>query len=146
MAKKNGNEPLFVTEKVKGRILYRLFATSIFVGIFFVWIYRVTQIPSYSQEDGILRILVWIGMLLSELWFGFYWFLTQSVRWNRVHRRTFPDRLSQRSVLFLFFLVFWFLVLTNWVCFNLVIGTGMVRTCLKWIYLFVQLTLQLNRR
>lgn len=94
MAKENGIDPLFVTKKVKGRILYRLFATSIFVGIIFVWVYRVSHMPSYSEEEG--RIWVWIGMLLAELWFGFYWFLTQSVRWNRVHRRTFPHRLSER--------------------------------------------------
>ncbi|PHU12914.1 Cellulose synthase-like protein E1 [Capsicum chinense] len=38
----------------------------------------------------------WIGMLGAELWFGFYWFLTQSLRWNRVYRQAFRDRLLQR--------------------------------------------------
>ncbi|CBI41095.3 unnamed protein product, partial [Vitis vinifera] len=37
-----------------------------------------------------------MGLFLSELWFSFYWFLTQFVRWNLVYRYTFKDRLSQR--------------------------------------------------
>ncbi|KAK9209912.1 hypothetical protein WN944_002281 [Citrus x changshan-huyou] len=33
----------------------------------------------------------------AELWFGFYWIFTQSLRWNRVRRLTFRDRLYQRN-------------------------------------------------
>ncbi|TVU05851.1 hypothetical protein EJB05_49035, partial [Eragrostis curvula] len=38
----------------------------------------------------------WLGMLAAELWFGFYWVVTQSVRWSPVRRRTFKDRLTAR--------------------------------------------------
>uniref|UniRef100_A0A2N9HJ23 Glycosyltransferase 2-like domain-containing protein n=1 Tax=Fagus sylvatica TaxID=28930 RepID=A0A2N9HJ23_FAGSY len=38
----------------------------------------------------------WIGLLVAELWFGFYWVLTQAQRWNQVYRSTFKDRLSKR--------------------------------------------------
>jgi len=38
-------------------------------------------------------------MLAAELWFGFYWVITQSVRWCPIRRRTFKDRLATRSVL-----------------------------------------------
>ncbi|XP_027170369.1 cellulose synthase-like protein E1 isoform X2 [Coffea eugenioides] len=84
--------PLFETEKAKGRIVHRLFATSIFVGIILIWIYRASHIPR-SQEDG---RWAWIGMFGAEIWFGLYWFITQSVRWSLVYRRTFTDRLSRR--------------------------------------------------
>ncbi|XP_042065291.1 cellulose synthase-like protein E2 [Salvia splendens] len=33
------------------------------------------------------------GLFGAEIWFGFYWMLSQSHRWNRVNRRTFKDRL-----------------------------------------------------
>ncbi|CAL5087819.1 unnamed protein product [Urochloa decumbens] len=35
-------------------------------------------------------------MLAAELWFSFYWILTQSVRWRPIRRRTFKDRLAAR--------------------------------------------------
>ncbi|KAL5134497.1 Cellulose synthase-like protein E2 [Glycine soja] len=44
-------------------------------------------------EDG---NWAWLGMLASELWFGFYWVLTQALRWNLVFRQPFKNRLSQR--------------------------------------------------
>ncbi|XP_019193725.1 PREDICTED: cellulose synthase-like protein E1 [Ipomoea nil] len=85
-------EPLFETRPAKGRVVYRLFAASIFVAILCVWIYRVTHIPR-SGEYGRMG---WIGMLGAEFWFGFYWFLTQSHRWNLVFRQPFRHRLLQR--------------------------------------------------
>ncbi|KAL3508353.1 hypothetical protein ACH5RR_027754 [Cinchona calisaya] len=89
---KNEYIPLFETKEMKSRIVHRLFAASVFVGIVLIWIYRAIHIPK-SGEDG---RWAWIGMFGAEIWFGFYWFLTQSVRWNQIHRQTFPDRLSQR--------------------------------------------------
>ncbi|KAE9456543.1 hypothetical protein C3L33_11510, partial [Rhododendron williamsianum] len=87
-----GYLPLFETRRGKGRILYRVFAASVFVGIVLIWLYRASHIPR-SGEDGRLG---WIGLLGAELWFGLYWVSTQSLRWNRTYRYTFKDRLSQR--------------------------------------------------
>ncbi|KAL6544555.1 hypothetical protein OROMI_023417 [Orobanche minor] len=81
--------PLFETQKAKGSLIYKLFATSVFVGIIFIWFYRATQV----NENGRLG---WIGMFGAELWFGLYWILTQAHRWNLVYRQTFKDRLSKR--------------------------------------------------
>ncbi|KHG06994.1 Cellulose synthase-like protein E1 [Gossypium arboreum] len=88
----DGYLPLFETKRANGRTLYRVFAGSIFVGICLIWSYRVSHVPR-DGEDG---RLVWIGLLAAELWFGFYWFLTQAHRWNLVYRQTFKDRLSHR--------------------------------------------------
>ncbi|KAL2523792.1 Cellulose synthase-like protein E1 [Abeliophyllum distichum] len=38
----------------------------------------------------------WIGMFISEVLFGLYWIITQSVRWNVVYRYPFKDTLSRR--------------------------------------------------
>ncbi|KAL5548649.1 hypothetical protein UlMin_003880 [Ulmus minor] len=84
--------PLFETKRAKGRIKYRLFSVSIFVGICLILVYRVNHIPK-PDEDG---RWVWIGLLVAELWFGFYWLLTQALRWNLVYRYTFKNRLSKR--------------------------------------------------
>ncbi|XVE50863.1 hypothetical protein DITRI_Ditri01bG0198100 [Diplodiscus trichospermus] len=83
---------LFETKRAKGRALYRVFAGSIFVGICLIWAFRVIHLPRQGDDGR----LVWIGLLAAELWFGFYWFLTQAHRWNLVYRHTFKDRLSQR--------------------------------------------------
>ncbi|KAG6423878.1 hypothetical protein SASPL_114283 [Salvia splendens] len=80
---------LFETKNAKGDLVYKVFASSIFAGIILIWIYRATHVI----ENG--RI-VWMGMVGAEIWFGFYWILTQSHRWNRVYRRTFKERLSKR--------------------------------------------------
>ncbi|XP_016173442.1 cellulose synthase-like protein E1 [Arachis ipaensis] len=88
-----GYSPLFETNKGRGRVIYRPFAISLFVAIFFIWVYRLTHIPS-KVEDG--NIWVWLGMFGAELWFGLYWLLTQALRWNLVFRHTFKDTLSQR--------------------------------------------------
>ncbi|CAM8952996.1 unnamed protein product [Rhodiola kirilowii] len=81
--------PLFETQVAKGRTIYRLFAASVFTSICMIWTYRLIHMP----QNG---TWAWLGMLLSELWFGFYWFLTQSHRWKPVFRTTFKDRLSHR--------------------------------------------------
>ena len=92
---KDGYLPLFETKVAKGRILFRCYAASVFVGIIFICVYRVVHFPPASAQ--VLRRCAWTGLFLSELWFSFYWFLTQFVRWNPVYRYTFKDRLSQRS-------------------------------------------------
>ncbi|KAF8409747.1 hypothetical protein HHK36_005826 [Tetracentron sinense] len=85
-------DPLFETKEAKGRIGYRLLSVSTFICICLIWVYRAISIPG-ETEDG---RWAWIGLFGAELWFGLYWVLTQSVRWNRIHRYTFKDRLSQR--------------------------------------------------
>lgn len=92
---REGHYPLFETKRARGRLIYRLFSVSIFVGICLIWVYRLNHIPKHG-EDG---RWVWIGLLGSELWFGFYWLLTQALRWSRTYRFTFKDRLSQRYFL-----------------------------------------------
>ncbi|CAL5202371.1 unnamed protein product [Lathyrus oleraceus] len=87
--------PLFETKKGRGRVIYRLFAISIFVAICFIWLYRFNHIISQQEEDD-GRKWIWLGLLASELWFGFYWILTQALRWNLVFRQPFKNRLSQR--------------------------------------------------
>ncbi|CAN6182660.1 unnamed protein product [Urochloa humidicola] len=82
-------ERLFATEKVGGRALYKLQAVTVFAGICLVLCYRVTHVPEAGRA-------AWLGMLAAELWFGFYWVITQSVRWHPIRRRTFKDRLAAR--------------------------------------------------
>jgi hypothetical protein len=90
----NDHLPLFVTKSAKARIPFQLYALSIFVGICFIFEYRLSYIPA-KEEAG---RWAWIGLFLSELWFSFYWFLTTVVRWNPIYRYTFKDRLSLRSL------------------------------------------------
>ncbi|KAJ4829063.1 hypothetical protein Tsubulata_004399 [Turnera subulata] len=84
--------PLFHSERAKGRVLYRLFAATVLVGICLIWAYRVSHIPRAGENGR----WVWIGLLGAELWFGFYWIITQALRWKLIYRTTFKDRLSQR--------------------------------------------------
>ncbi|KAI3976117.1 hypothetical protein MKX01_006633 [Papaver californicum] len=96
--------PLFDAKEAKlGKLWYRLFAVSIFVNICLFWVYSATHVPGTSspslgivEELGVPKRWVWICLLLSEVWFGLYWILTQSVRWNNIKRYTFKDRLSLR--------------------------------------------------
>ncbi|AES70600.1 cellulose synthase-like protein [Medicago truncatula] len=81
--------PLFETRRRKGRLMYRVFSFSLLIGIWSIWVYRLSYIP---KEDG---KWVWIGLLCAELWFGFYWFLRQALRWNPIFRQPFPERLTQ---------------------------------------------------
>ncbi|XP_042479298.1 cellulose synthase-like protein E6 isoform X2 [Macadamia integrifolia] len=93
---KGGDVSLFETvEESKGRrIAYKIFAVSIFVGIVMVLGYRVCHIPRTGEAGR----WAWLGLFAAELWFSFYWIITQSVRWNVVHRHTttFKDSLSLR--------------------------------------------------
>ena len=89
------NMALFETKRYKGRGLYRLFAVSVFVGICLILVYRFSHVPKNGDNNNIGR-WAWLGLIGAEIWFGFYWFLTQALRWNPVYRLTFKDRLSQR--------------------------------------------------
>ncbi|GJM86691.1 hypothetical protein PR202_ga02575 [Eleusine coracana subsp. coracana] len=89
-----GRPPLFATEKPArmAAYAYRLFASTIFAGVLLIWLYRATHVPPRSSSA---RRWAWLWLSAAELWFGFYWLLTLSVRWSPVYRRAFPDRLSQ---------------------------------------------------
>ncbi|TXG67988.1 hypothetical protein EZV62_009263 [Acer yangbiense] len=88
------HEPLFVTKEGKVRVAYRVFSATIMVGICLIWLYRIVQYFPRDGEEG--RSWAWIGMFMAELWFGFYWIISQSVHWNVLYSFPFKDRLSQR--------------------------------------------------
>ncbi|KAK8712971.1 hypothetical protein V6N13_148199 [Hibiscus sabdariffa] len=91
----NGYLPLFQTRLANGLLLFRLYAASVFIAICFICFYRLSCFPAqHAKTQG----LAWIGMFLSELWFGFYFFITVVVRWNPVFHSTFKNRLSSRYV------------------------------------------------
>ncbi|CAO2835694.1 unnamed protein product [Amaranthus hypochondriacus] len=83
--------PLFETKQSKGRLIYRAFAISQFVAISGILLYRVTKKDEQSQAG-----LGWMVVFVSEIWYAFYWILTQVLRWNCTYRYTFKDRLSLR--------------------------------------------------
>ncbi|CAN6933425.1 unnamed protein product [Brassica oleracea] len=90
-------EPLFDTRRKTGRVIaYRVFSASVFFCICCIWLYRVT-VPTEIDENrtGLVR-LIWLVMFIMEIWFGLYWVVVQSLRWNPVWRFTFNDRLSRR--------------------------------------------------
>lgn len=84
-------ERLFATEKIGGRALYRLYAFTVFAGICLVLYYRATRVPVFGAGRA-----AWLGMLAAELWYSFYWVITQSMRWCPVRRRAFKDKLAAR--------------------------------------------------
>ncbi|KAL8228303.1 hypothetical protein R6Q57_015887 [Mikania cordata] len=75
---------------MKGRLAYQLYATSVFVGIILIWVYRYSYFPATGDPTG---RWAWLIMSASEFWFGLYWVLSQFVRWNPVFRSTFKERL-----------------------------------------------------
>jgi len=91
----SGRPPLFASEKPArvAAYAYRLFASTLLAGLLLIWLYRATHLPPRSSSA---RWWAWLGLSAAELWFGFYWVLTLSVRWSPVYRRTFPDRLARR--------------------------------------------------
>ncbi|KAI8024629.1 Serine/threonine-protein phosphatase PP-X isozyme 2 [Camellia lanceoleosa] len=72
----------------KSRVAYRIFGITVFIGICMIWVYRLTHIPTAEQGRW-----AWIGMFMAELWFGFYWIITLSVRLNVTYRYPFKHRL-----------------------------------------------------
>lgn len=91
------SEPLFETRRRTGRVIaYRVFSASVSVCICLIWFYRVTVPVVIDENRTGLDRLIWLVMLVAEIWFGLYWVVTQSSRWNPVWRFTFPDILSRR--------------------------------------------------
>ncbi|KAL7592812.1 hypothetical protein Lser_V15G31934 [Lactuca serriola] len=82
--------PLFETKQAKGRTLFKVYAASMAMGICLICVYRATQTP----EKGKTGRYLWIGLFMAELWFTFYWLITQLVRWNPVTHQTFKEQLS----------------------------------------------------
>ncbi|KAF5950407.1 hypothetical protein HYC85_012400 [Camellia sinensis] len=64
----------------KSRVAYRIFGFTVFIGICVIWVYRLTHIPIAEQGRW-----AWIGMFMAELWSGFYWIITLSVRLNKLY-------------------------------------------------------------
>ena len=64
-------QPLFETKQVKGRVASKVLASTIFLGICLILVYRLKHIPSAEEHDR----WAWIGLFMVELWFGFYWIL-----------------------------------------------------------------------
>ncbi|KAJ0253290.1 Cellulose synthase-like protein E1 [Hirschfeldia incana] len=96
-AQEGDREPLFATRRrTGGLIAFRLFAASVFGCICCIWFYRAVE-PLEKDENrtGFFRF-IWLVMLILEIWFGLYWLVVQSLRWNPVWRSTFTDRLSRR--------------------------------------------------
>ncbi|CAH8347192.1 unnamed protein product, partial [Eruca vesicaria subsp. sativa] len=90
-------EPLFTTRRrTGGQVAFRVYAASVFGCLCCIWFYRVT-VPFEIVENrtGFFRF-IWLVMLSLEIWFGLYWLLVQSLRWNPVSRSTFTDRLYRR--------------------------------------------------
>ncbi|KMZ61203.1 Cellulose synthase-like CSLE, family GT2, partial [Zostera marina] len=85
------DSPLFEAKPARReRSCRRLAIGSTVLGILLILVYRWTHIPT----GGKLERFVWIGMFVSEIWFGFYYVLTQACRWNPLYYSTFKDRLS----------------------------------------------------
>lgn len=87
-----GGGSLFEIKGGKGRIWYKLYACSVLVGVCLIWAYKATHIPKLGEEES----WIWLSLFGAELWFGLYWVLDQSVRWNPVYHCTFKERLSKR--------------------------------------------------
>ncbi|XP_060673780.1 cellulose synthase-like protein E6 isoform X1 [Ziziphus jujuba] len=84
--------PLFERKAARFRGAYRVFSSTIMVGICLIWFYRLLNIPNGGGETG--KFWAWIGMFMAELGFGIYWISTQSFRWNVSYTHPFKDRLS----------------------------------------------------
>ncbi|EXB51025.1 Cellulose synthase-like protein E6 [Morus notabilis] len=93
---------LFETREARFRGIYRVFASTIMVGICLIWFYRLKNIiprttgyhDDHQPAEG--RRWAWIGMFMAEVGFGLYWIITQSVRWSLIHFYPFKERLSNR--------------------------------------------------
>ncbi|KAI4307853.1 hypothetical protein L6164_030988 [Bauhinia variegata] len=93
MGEQEGKQlPLFETKEARFRLVYKVFASIIFAAICWIWVYRLTNIPGAGEQGR----WAWIALSMSELAFGLYWILNQSVRWRIVNHYPFTERLTHR--------------------------------------------------
>ncbi|PKA49154.1 Cellulose synthase-like protein E6 [Apostasia shenzhenica] len=83
---------LFEIRGGKGRLWWWFYVGSVLLGFVLIWVYRAAHLPEAGEKGR----WAWTAVFAAELWFGFYWLLTLSVRWNPIYRFPFRDRLSQR--------------------------------------------------
>ncbi|XP_022139749.1 cellulose synthase-like protein E6 [Momordica charantia] len=84
---------LFERREGRHRGAHRAVAATVAAGICLIWWYRAAEMPA---EEGGRRRWAWIGIFFSELLFGFYWIITQSLRWRLTYNFPFMDNLSIR--------------------------------------------------
>ena len=83
---------LFETREGRRGGRYRAFAATVMAGIAVIWGYRAAEIPTAGDPGR----WPWIGIFISEILFGLYWILTQSLRWRLTYNFPFKDQLSLR--------------------------------------------------
>lgn len=71
---------------------YRAFAATVMASIFLIWAYRATGMPGAGHPGR----WTWMGMFISEIMFGVYWILSQSLRWRPTFNFPFKHKLSLR--------------------------------------------------
>ncbi|KAK4727264.1 hypothetical protein R3W88_032181 [Solanum pinnatisectum] len=84
--------PLFESKEAKVKTIYKLFASTIFVGILLIWLYKLINMPSKGEFGR----LAWICMFLAEICCGFFWIITQSLHWDVIYTYPYKNRLSLR--------------------------------------------------
>jgi hypothetical protein len=107
MGKEGGGDedaaPLFETKEGRFRGAYKVFDSTVFVGICLIWVYRLTHIPTAAAEEDhdndyeplAGRYWAWIGVFMAKLCFGLYWIVTQFVRLNLVSHHPLKQMLSK---------------------------------------------------
>jgi len=92
---------LFETKEARFRGLYKVFAATIFGAICLIWVYRVVNMGRIERGRW-----CWMSVMVSEFGFGFYWIITQSVRWRILYHTPFKHILLNRSHLLFLLLLF----------------------------------------
>lgn len=102
-------DPLFETKSATERVLFWLYAASIFISICMIWIYRLSYFPLEGETE--LR-WTWLSIFLSELWFSWYWFLTVVI--SGTHLSSYFQT-QTRSQVFILWLVAYIQAQFSWV-------------------------------